>query len=57
MSRKALDIVFSAGAAVLAVAMLILGIVLLDQQQFADDYVTEELTAIRATDGDTRGGD
>jgi len=49
MSRKALDIVFSAGAAVLAVAMLILGIVLLDQQQFADDYVTEELTAQKIT--------
>jgi len=49
MSRKALDIIFSAGIAVLALSMVILGIVLLDQQQFSDDYVKEELSAQKIT--------
>jgi uncharacterized membrane protein len=49
MSRKALDIIFSAGIAVLALTMVVLGIVLLDQQQFSDDYVKEELSAQKIT--------
>ena len=47
MSRKALDIVFSAGGADLALTMLVLGFVLIDQKNFADDYVKTELGAQR----------
>jgi hypothetical protein len=47
MSRKALDIVFSGGAAVLALALLVLGLVLISQQNFASDYVRDELGAQR----------
>ena len=49
MSRKALDLVFSAGGAVLALIMLVLGFVLADQAAFADDYVKDELGAQRIT--------
>lgn len=49
MSRKALDILFSTGGALLAVTLLVLGFVLADQKAFADDYVKEELGAQRIT--------
>jgi hypothetical protein len=49
MSRKALDIVFSFGGAVLALTLLVLGFVLADQKSFADDYVKQELGAQRIT--------
>ncbi|MBK6562628.1 MAG: hypothetical protein IPI33_11245 [Dehalococcoidia bacterium] len=49
MTRKQLDLVFSGGAAVLAVIMLILGFVLADQNAFAKDYVKGELAAQRIT--------
>lgn len=49
MSRKALDILFSTGGALLAVTLLVLGFVLADQKSFADDYVKQELGAQRIT--------
>jgi hypothetical protein len=49
MSRKALDILFSAGGGLLAITLLVLGFVLADQKAFADDYVKEELGAQRIT--------
>jgi hypothetical protein len=45
MSRKALDILFSTGGALLALTLLVLGFVLADQKAFADDYVKGELGA------------
>lgn len=45
MNRKQLDLVFSGGAAVLAIIMLVLGFVLADQNAFAKDYVKDELAA------------
>lgn len=44
MSRKQLDVLFSGGAIVLAILMLVLGYVLGDQAAFADDYVKEQLS-------------
>ena len=49
MSRKQLDIVFSGGAAVLAIVMLVFGIVMASQQSFAKDYVKTELAAQKIT--------
>lgn len=45
MNRRKLDILFSAGGGLLAVLLLVLGFVLMDQAAFADDYVREELSA------------
>jgi len=47
MSRKALDLLFATGGALLAVTLLVLGFVMMDQKAFADDYVKEELGAQR----------
>ena len=49
MKRKTLDIVFSVGGLLLAVLLAILGLVLQNQANFADDYVTEQLGAQRIT--------
>lgn len=49
MKRRTLDIIFSAGGAALAVLLLVLGFVLMDQANFADDYVAEELSAQKIT--------
>lgn len=49
MKRRTLDIIFSAGGAALAVLLLVLGFVLIDQANFADDYVAGELSAQKIT--------
>ncbi len=49
MRRRTLDIVFSAGGVVLAGLLLVLGLVLQNQASFAEDYVTDQLTAQRIT--------
>jgi hypothetical protein len=49
MSRKALDILFSTGGALLAITMLVLAFVLADQNAFADDYVKTELGSQKIT--------
>lgn len=45
MRRRTLDVIFSVGGALLALLALILGLVLQNQASFADDYVTDQLTA------------
>jgi hypothetical protein len=45
MRRRTLDVIFSVGGAVLALLALVLGIVLQSQANFADDYVTNQLSA------------
>lgn len=45
MKRRTLDIVFAGGGAVIAIAMLFLGIVLLDQYNWGKEYVKEELAS------------
>lgn len=47
MRRKTLDIVFSAGGLVLAGLLLVLGLVLQNQANFAKDYVHDQLAAQR----------
>jgi hypothetical protein len=49
VKRRTLDIIFSAGGAALAVLLLVLGFVLVDQANFADDYVAGELSAQKIT--------
>ncbi len=49
MHRRTLDIIFSAGALVLAGLLLILGLVLQNQANFAKDYVHDQLTAQKIT--------
>jgi len=49
VKRRTLDIIFSAGGAALAVLLLVLGFVLIDQANFADDYVAGELSAQKIT--------
>ena len=43
MKRRTLDIAFSIGGALFAVLLLILGLVLKDQADFAKDYVKDQL--------------
>lgn len=43
MKRRTLDIIFASGGAVIAIAMLVLGFVLMDQYNWGKDYVKEEL--------------
>lgn len=45
MKRRTLDIVFSIGGLLFAVLLLILGLVLKDQADFANSYVTDQLSA------------
>jgi hypothetical protein len=45
VKRRTLDIIFAAGGVVVAVLLLVLGFVLMDQQNFAKDYVKGELGA------------
>jgi hypothetical protein len=45
MRRSTLDVIFSVGGVVLALLALILGLVLQSQASFADDYVTNQLSA------------
>jgi hypothetical protein len=43
MNRKTLDLIFSAGGIALAVLLLVLGLVLKNQADFAKDYVHDQL--------------
>ena len=45
MKRRTLDFVFSIGGAGFAVLLLVLGLVLKDQADFASDYVDDQLSA------------
>ncbi len=47
MKRRTLDLLFSAGGVLFAVLFLILGLVLQNQANFADDYVHDQLSAQR----------
>ena len=45
MNRRTLDIVFSVGGLLVAALILVLGLVLQNQANFAEDYVHDQLTA------------
>lgn len=45
MTRRTLDIIFSIGGVLLAVLLLVLGLVMQNQANFAKSYVTDQLTA------------
>lgn len=49
MKRKTLDLIFSVGGGLLAILLLVLGLVLQSQANFADSYVTDQLTAQKIT--------
>jgi hypothetical protein len=49
MTRRTLDIIFSIGGLVLAGLILVLGLVLQNQADFAEDYVHNQLQAQRIT--------
>jgi hypothetical protein len=49
MKRRTLDIAFSVGGLALAVLLLVLGLVLQNQANFADDYVREQFAQQRIT--------
>ncbi len=49
MKRRTLDIVFSVGGLLLAVLLLVLGLVLQNQANFAKDYVHDQLSAQKIT--------
>lgn len=49
MKRRTLDLFFSIGGAIFAVLLLILGFVLKDQADFANDYVSTQLAAQKIT--------
>ncbi|MGZ4684107.1 MAG: hypothetical protein ACXWA3_16835 [Acidimicrobiales bacterium] len=49
MKRRTLDIVFSAGAVLLAGLLLVLGLVLQNQADFAKSYVKDQLTQQKIT--------
>src|SRR5512139_1704032 len=45
MQRRTLDLLFSIGGLALAILLVILGLVLQNQANFAEDYVHDQLTA------------
>lgn len=45
MQRKTLDLIFSIGGGLLAILLLVLGLVLQNQANFAKDYVHDQLSA------------
>jgi hypothetical protein len=49
MRRRTLDIVFSVGGVLLAVLLLLMGLVLKNQADFANDYVKNQLTEQKIT--------
>ena len=49
MHRRTLDIIFSVGAVLLAGLLLVLGLVLQNQANFAKDYVHNQLSAQKIT--------
>ncbi len=55
MKRKTLDLVFSIGGGLLAVLLLVLGLVLQNQANFAKDYVHDQLSAQKITFTPTEG--
>ena len=42
MKRRTLDVIFSAGGVMLAALLLVLGLVMQNQANFADTYVTDQ---------------
>ena len=48
MKRRTLDITFSVGGLVLAGLLLVLGLVLQNQANFADSYVKHQLSSSRS---------
>lgn len=49
MKRRTLDVAFSAGGVLIAVALLVLGLVLSSQSSFAKDYVRDQLLEQKIT--------
>jgi len=49
MKRRTLDIIFSVGGVLLAALLLVMGLVLQNQANFAHNYVADQLTAQRIT--------
>src|SRR5262245_24412756 len=49
MTRRTLDVLFSAGGLVLAALLVLAGIVLTTNANFANDYVTDQLSAQKIT--------
>ncbi len=49
MKRRTLDIVFSIGGGAITLLLLVLGLILQGQANFADDYVTDQLSAQNIT--------
>ncbi len=49
MKRRTLDIVFSVGGLLLALLLIVLGLVLQSQANFADSYVRDQLSAQKIT--------
>jgi len=49
MKRRTLDVLFSAGGLVIAVLLVLAGVVLTSNANFANDYVTDQLTAQKIT--------
>jgi hypothetical protein len=49
MKRRTLDLIFSIGGGVMAILLLVLGLVLQNQANFAEDYVADQLAEQRIT--------
>ena len=49
MKRRTLDLVFSIGGVLFSVLLLVVGLILMNQRNFADDYVSGELRAQKIT--------
>ena len=49
MKRRTLDVIFSVGGVLLAALVLVLGLVLQNQANFAKNYVRDQLTAQKIT--------
>lgn len=49
MRRRTLDLIFSIGGGAMAVLLVVLGLVLKNQADFAHDHLTDQLTAQRIT--------
>jgi hypothetical protein len=49
VKRRTLDVIFSVGGLLLAILLLVLGLVLKNQADFADDYVHDQLSAQKIT--------
>ena len=49
MKRRTLDLIFSVGGGLLAILLLVLGLVLQNQANFAESYVNDQLTEQKIT--------